>query len=341
MSQDQSILRRNKVDWLMSKDDPVLTTMRFIPQHKVVQKYGVILHDYLTNQAMKESEAYNTYYDLATRKVALKPKYVRQSTRKKTDQAPQDAPGKRLKATTKVAKSRKKKQHARGLETLSEIVLSEAEQMKIAIERSKTQLHSSYASGSGADEGTSVSPGVPDDDDEEVSISKDDEDDADDQDDDDQEYDGQDDEGQDDVNEQTESDNDGDDFVHSKFSTHDQEERQDEEDKQEEGSDLRIDEEETNKEEEVNELYKDVNVNPKGRDTEMTDAPQTNVQDTGTDSILNLNTKSTTLVDVPVTSNAEMPPSSATTPPPPPIPPIQPLQQTPVPTPTIVPSTSL
>ncbi|GJV46754.1 hypothetical protein Tco_1436966 [Tanacetum coccineum] len=63
--------------------------------------------------------------------------------------------------------------------------------------------------------------------------------------------------------------------------------------------------------------------------------------DTGIDSILNLNTESTTLVDVPVTSNAEMPPLSATTPPPPPIPPIQPLQQTPVPTPTIVLSTSL
>ncbi|GKA75934.1 hypothetical protein Tco_0782312 [Tanacetum coccineum] len=180
---------------------------------KNVDYYGVILPDYLTNQAMKESEAYKTYYDLATGKVAPKPKYVRRSTRIKTDQAPQDAPGKRLKATAKVAKSRKKKQPARGLETLSEIALSEAEQMKIAIERSKTRLHSSHVSGLGADEGTVVSPGVPDvstdgsedeqiswkssdeDDDEDVSISKDDDDDSDDQDDDDQEYDGQDDEG--------------------------------------------------------------------------------------------------------------------------------------------------
>ncbi|GKF21918.1 hypothetical protein Tco_0070556, partial [Tanacetum coccineum] len=116
------------------------------------------------------------------------------------------------------------------------------------------------------------------------------------------------DEGQDDVNEQTKSDNDGDDFVHPKFSTHDLEERQDEEDKQEEGSDLRVqtpshyestddeesdeetqgvnvegekmDEEETNKEEEVNELYMDVNVNLEGRNTEIADAPQTNVQGT-------------------------------------------------------------
>ncbi|GKC40712.1 hypothetical protein Tco_1053096 [Tanacetum coccineum] len=343
---------------------------------------------------MKESKAYKTYYDLATRMVALKPKYVRRSTRIKTDQAPQDAPGKRLKATSKVAKSGKKKQPAQELETLSEIALSEAEQMKITMERSKTQLYSSHASGSGADEGTGVSPGVPDvpidgsedeqiswkssdeDDDEEVSISKDDDDDAD-----DQEYDGQDDEGQDDVNEQTESDNDGDDFVHPKFSTHDQEERQDEEDKQEEGSDLRVQTPshyESTNDEESDEVTQGTNVQGEEMDEEETnEEEETNVQgtqvtedthviitaatpevqqysssvssgfisnmlnpnpDTSIESILNLNTESTTLVDVLVTSNAEMPPSSATTHPPPPIPPIQPLQQTPVPTPTIVPN---
>ncbi|GKE91194.1 hypothetical protein Tco_1572289 [Tanacetum coccineum] len=58
--------------------------------------------------------------------------------------------------------------------------------------------------------------------------------------------------------------------------------------------------------------------------------------DIGIDSILN--TESTSLVDVPVTTNVEMPPSSVTTLPPPPIPLIQPLQQTPVPTPTIFPN---
>ncbi|GJX27512.1 hypothetical protein Tco_0233808 [Tanacetum coccineum] len=69
MSQDQSIPRRNKIDWHMANDDPILTTMRFIPQHEVVQRYGVVLPEYLTNQAMKESEAYKTYHDLATGKV--------------------------------------------------------------------------------------------------------------------------------------------------------------------------------------------------------------------------------------------------------------------------------
>ncbi|GJT41070.1 hypothetical protein Tco_0940935 [Tanacetum coccineum] len=137
-----------------------------------------------------------------------------------------------------------------------------------------------------------------------------------------------------------------------------------------------MDEDKSNEDEELNEMYRDVNVNLEGRDTKMTDASQTNVQatqvvedthviitgvtpevqhqssyvssgfisnmlnpnpDTGIDSILNLNTKSTSLVDVPITTNGEMPPSSVTTLPPPLIPLIQPLQQTPVSTPTIVP----
>ncbi|GKC90006.1 hypothetical protein Tco_1150655 [Tanacetum coccineum] len=63
--------------------------------------------------------------------------------------------------------------------------------------------------------------------------------------------------------------------------------------------------------------------------------------DTGIDSILKLNTESTSLVDVPVSTNVEMPPSSVTTLPLPPIPFITHLQQTPVPTPTTVLSSSL
>ncbi|GJZ86340.1 hypothetical protein Tco_0657950 [Tanacetum coccineum] len=115
MSQDQSIPRRHKVDWHMANDDPILPTMRFIPQHEVVQRYGVILLDYLTNPIMKESEAYKTYHDLATRKVQPKPKYVHRSSRTKTDEAPKPSSGKRLKAMAKVAKSREKKQPAHGL----------------------------------------------------------------------------------------------------------------------------------------------------------------------------------------------------------------------------------
>ncbi|GJR99503.1 hypothetical protein Tco_0316012 [Tanacetum coccineum] len=57
--------------------------------------------------------------------------------------------------------------------------------------------------------------------------------------------------------------------------------------------------------------------------------------DTGIDSIFNLNTEATLLVDVPITTIAEPPLVFATTLPPPPIPPITHMQQTPVPTPII------
>ncbi|GJR74374.1 hypothetical protein Tco_0086739, partial [Tanacetum coccineum] len=138
-----------------------------------------------------------------------------------------------------------------------------------------------------------------------------------------------------------------------------------------------MNEEETNEEDEVNELYRDVNINLERRDTEMIDVnvqatqviedthviitvvtPKVQHQsssvspgfisnmlnpnpDTSIDFILNLNTESTSLVDVPVTPNVEMPPSSVTTLPLSPIPHIQPQQQTLVSTPIIVPSTSL
>nr|GEX52540.1 uncharacterized mitochondrial protein AtMg00810-like [Tanacetum cinerariifolium] len=116
-------------------------------------------------------------------------------------------------------------------------------------------------------------------------------------------------------------------------------------------------------EEEVNQLYKDVNINLEGRDTEMTGISQTNLQgtqvtedahvilttvtleaqqhsssvssgfisnmlnpnpNTSINFILNLNTESTSLTDVPVTTNVEIPPSSTTTLPYPHIPLIQP-----------------
>ncbi|GJR09979.1 hypothetical protein Tco_0792631 [Tanacetum coccineum] len=141
-----------------------------------------------------------------------------------------------------------------------------------------------------------------------------------------------------------------------------------------------MDKEETSEEEEVDELYRDVNINLEGRNSEMIDASCTIVQttqviedthmiitlvnpegqqlsssvssgfvsnmlnpspDIGIDSIFNLNTELTSLVNVQVITIAEIPLSSATTLPPPPTPLISHLQQTPVPTPTTVPRSSL
>ncbi|GJX60153.1 hypothetical protein Tco_0291543 [Tanacetum coccineum] len=486
-----SISMMKQVDWHYGKDDHTLTTMRFIPKHETIQKYGIIIPDTLTNQAMKESDEYkitmilllksanegngvspgvpnvlsmvseeNRFIEVRDREddfskfkqtnlfaeaVSLIPDIVDKYLANQMNEAVKEAillttqlldwfqkptkpptpdrdwnktllgvhgpiqpwiitlaqnedlfnAGLRIAAQHSHSHRRSQtqtqtadqsaqtaakqadhnqptrpQQHAQDRprqSILSEIALSKAEQMKIVTKRSKLYFHSSHASGSGANEGTGVSPGVPDvptkDDDENV----------------DNEYD----DGQDDDNEQTKSDNDGDDFVHPKFSTRNEEERHDKEDKEEEGDNIeeeKFDEEQTNEEEEVNKMYDDVNINLKGRDTKMTDALLANVQttqviedthviitivtpevqqqsssvssgfisnmlnpnpDTGIDSILNLNTESTSLVDVPITTNAEMPPSSITTLPLPPIPLIQPMHQTLVSTPTIAPSTSL
>ncbi|GJV57610.1 hypothetical protein Tco_1458615 [Tanacetum coccineum] len=239
---------------------------------------------------MKESEAYKTYYAFSTGKAIPKPKYVRRTTKEKTVQAHKASSEKRIKPAAKVTRSGKKKQLVKGLETLSEISLSKAEQMKLAIERRKTQLHSSQPNGSGAHEGTGVTPGVPDvptygSDDEQISWKSSDEEDDDDEDS-DEEIQGANVEG----------------------------------DKQ--------DKEETNKEVETNELYRDVKVNLEERDIEMTNVQQTNIQPTQVTedthviiplwSILKVNNR--VLLYVPVTAIAEPPLLSVTTTPPPPTP---------------------
>ncbi|GJR06092.1 hypothetical protein Tco_0529076 [Tanacetum coccineum] len=276
------------------------------------------------------------------------PPKTKASVKKKqarSDKAPKAPKGKRLKATAKVTKPSKKKIPTKGLETLSEVALTEEEQMRII----------SWKSSSGED-------------DDAESENDNDVDDADNQDDDGQEYDVQDDENQDANNEQTDLDNDGDDFVYPKLSTHNKE------DKEEDSFDPRVQTpshvESTDDEDSDEEI----------QDTEMTDAPRTIIQttqviedthviitpvnpegqqqsssmssgfvsnmlnpspDTGIDSIFNLNTESTSLVDVLVTTIAEPPLLSVTILPPPPTPLITHLQQTPVPTPATVLSSSL
>ncbi|GJV60582.1 hypothetical protein Tco_1466682 [Tanacetum coccineum] len=170
MAKDQAIPRRNKMFWHYARDDFMFTTIRVISKHQDTQVYGVILPQHLTNQAMLESEAYKTYLAYATGEKIPKPKYGKNkadsesSPKKKTATT---AKGKRLKTSAKAAKPAKKKQpaktsKAKGLTVLSEVALTEAEQMKLATKRSLIETHSSHASGSGADEGTGSKPGVPD-----------------------------------------------------------------------------------------------------------------------------------------------------------------------------------
>ncbi|GJT91548.1 hypothetical protein Tco_1080393 [Tanacetum coccineum] len=260
---------------------------------------------------MKESEAYKTYHDHATGKVQPKPKYVRRYSRTKSDEAPKPSFGKRVKATAKVANS-------------------------------------------GTHEGTGVTPGVPDvptyeSDDEQISSKSSEEEDDDEKNVSEHEDDNDD--------KRTKSDNNGDDFVHPKFSTHDDEAMQDEEVNEEDSFDPRR---WTKKQQmqrakrmnytgtQSNQVLEDTHViitpvNPKGQQHSsgfvsnmFNPRPETSI-----DSIFTLNTETTSLVDVLITTIAEPPLVSATTLPPLPTPLITHMQQTLVPTPTTVPSSSL
>ncbi|GKF24430.1 hypothetical protein Tco_0076752, partial [Tanacetum coccineum] len=108
-------------------------------------------------------------------------------------------------------------------------------------------------------------------------------------------------------------------------------------------------EEATHKEDEVNELYIDVNVNLEGRDTMMTDASLPNVQGTQETedthviltALINPESQQQIVLYVSVTTIAEPPLVFTTTLPLPPTSLITHMQQTPFPIPTTAPSTSL
>ncbi|GKB91893.1 hypothetical protein Tco_0964165, partial [Tanacetum coccineum] len=208
MAKDQGIPRRNKMFWPYARDDFMFTTVRVISKHQDTQVYGAILPQHLTNQAMLESEAYMTYRAYAT--------------------------GKRITTLAKRDKPAKKKQSAsksKGLTVLSEVALTEAQQMKIVPDEQQQNI-------SGTNKGVGDKPEVPDvpeyrSESEEESWTYSQEEDDEDNDEHDSENNNDDeDDDQENVSRETESDNDGDDFVHPNLSTYkadDQEEEKEEE----------------------------------------------------------------------------------------------------------------
>ncbi|GJV17274.1 hypothetical protein Tco_1362597 [Tanacetum coccineum] len=255
---------------------------KVVSRHEDTQLYGAILPNELMNEDIRNSKSYKEYYAIA---LGAEPPKTKASVKKKqvgSNKTTTPPKGKRLKTSAKAAKLAKKKQpietsKAKGLIVLSEVALTEVEQLKLVIDRSKTQTHSSHASGSGADEGTGVIPGVPD----------------------------------------VPTYNSNDEKISWKSS--------DEEDDDEEVQGVNIkgeemDEEASNEECEGNELYRDLN----------------ETEDTHVIIIAPINPE-----DVSVTTIAEPPLVSTITLPPPPTPLITHMQQTPVPKPTTIPSSSL
>ncbi|GJU03046.1 hypothetical protein Tco_1113384 [Tanacetum coccineum] len=108
MAKDQAIPRRNKMFWHYARDDFMFTTIRVISKHKDRQEY-----------------------DAPKSKATKKKTDSESSPKTKPSQA---SKGKRIKTSAKGDKPATTK--SKGLTVLSEVALSEAEQMKLATKRS-------------------------------------------------------------------------------------------------------------------------------------------------------------------------------------------------------------
>nr|GEV68346.1 hypothetical protein [Tanacetum cinerariifolium] len=261
MTKDQSIPRRNKVNWYFARDDHMFTMIKLVSKHQNTQQYAAILPIELTNKAIRNSKSYKEYYAIA---LGVEPPKIKAIIKKKKSSFNTTMPsltdkGKRLKTSAKVDKPAKEKQSAKtskakGLTVLSEVALTEAEQMKLATKRSLTQTHISHASRLGTDEGIGTIPealdvptyesddeeiswkSIEDDDDDEVKISKHD----------------------DDVDDQSDDDNQDDDDDEQTVQIPSQVENTDDEDSH--GMNVEGNEG-ANEEDDGNQLYGDVNIN--------------------------------------------------------------------------------
>nr|GEV48776.1 retrovirus-related Pol polyprotein from transposon TNT 1-94 [Tanacetum cinerariifolium] len=272
-------------------------------------KFSALLPIELTNEVIRNSNAYKEYYAVATGATPPKPKASVRKTRSSSDTTitpPTAVAGLRL-TTSEKGKQAAKASKAKSLSTLSEVAMTEAQQLKLITKRNLQQTHISQASGSGADEGTGSIPGVPDvptdeskeelswnstdkegDDDKGKDGDVDDDDDGDDGeegDDDDQEVKKDDEKDDEEEGGDDEQDSNEEEFIHPSLSTHTEEEPRDEEsfdpipkipkDMDDEGNGeenlgLNVGREEGHdKEEEEDELYRDVNIN-QGRGIQTT-----------------------------------------------------------------------
>nr|GEU77871.1 retrovirus-related Pol polyprotein from transposon TNT 1-94 [Tanacetum cinerariifolium] len=110
----------------------------------------------LTNEGIRNSNAYKEYYIIAIGVAPPKPKASVRRTRSSCDTSitpPTDAAGPRLTTSAK-GKQAAKAFKAKSLSALSEVAMTEAQQLKLVTKKSLQQTHISQASGSGADEGT-------------------------------------------------------------------------------------------------------------------------------------------------------------------------------------------
>nr|GFA38084.1 hypothetical protein [Tanacetum cinerariifolium] len=143
-------------------DDHMFSTIKLVSRHQNTQQFGALLSVELTNEEIRNSNAYKEYYAIATGAAPPKPKASVRRTQSSSDTSitpPTAAASPRLIASAK-GKQTAKASKAKSLFSLSKVAMIEAQQLKLVTKRSMQHTYISQASGSGADEGTGSIPGV-------------------------------------------------------------------------------------------------------------------------------------------------------------------------------------
>nr|GFA87530.1 hypothetical protein [Tanacetum cinerariifolium] len=160
-----SISRRNKINWHYVRDDVLFSTINVVSRHQTTQQYGAILPIELTTDEIRNSKSYKEYYACATGEATPKPKAS--ARKKKGDSAfsttpPTPTPTTIVVSAPRLSATAKGKQPARAITPTEPIDIerTEAEQLKIILERSRQETHISQQRGSGTDEGTGSKLGV-------------------------------------------------------------------------------------------------------------------------------------------------------------------------------------
>nr|GFB60444.1 hypothetical protein [Tanacetum cinerariifolium] len=148
MSKNLSIPRRNKVNWHYVRDDIIFLTIKVVSRHHNNQQYGAMLPIELTNEEIRNTKAYKEYYACATGEAAPKPKASarRKMSGSDTSITPPTAittPTTTVTVTPRLTATAKGKQPAKAKSPSdpSELVRTEAQQLKIVLKRSRHETH--------------------------------------------------------------------------------------------------------------------------------------------------------------------------------------------------------
>ncbi|GJV72381.1 hypothetical protein Tco_1492376 [Tanacetum coccineum] len=267
ISKDNTISMRNIINLHTARDDSLLGALKFVSKTEDCQKYGALIPDGMINDDIKQSQAYKTYLNYATRKVPLKKarKFKKHASPKlKTvpaspkEPTQKDTPGKSVLKKKAPARTDRDK----GIKLLSDVALLEEAQLKKTLRKSKRETHKLQASGSS--EGADFESEVPDEQTDKtkdtsegtgVELGEDENDDFNDEDDDGG---NDDDSGNDDDGDYEEEEQD-EEYVHTP-----EKDKSDDEEKMYEEEDDDV----------TKELYGDLNITQGLRDTDMTNAEQ-------------------------------------------------------------------